>query len=82
MTEPTDRWHCIETIELLYEYLDGELAEHHRVVIRRHLDDCPPCVDAFDFEASLRALIARRCQESPPPSLRDRVMDALRRVQE
>ena len=82
MTEPTERWHCIETIELLYEYLDGELTEHHRVVIRRHLEDCPPCLDAFDFEASLRNLVARRCRESVPESLRWRVMEALRQLHE
>ena len=82
MTEPTERWHCIETIELLYEYLDGELTEHRRVVIRRHLEDCPPCLDAFDFEASLRGIIAHRCRENVPESLRARVMEALRRVRE
>ena len=45
---------CNETIERLYHYLDGELTDERRVEIKRHLDDCAPCLDAFDFEAELR----------------------------
>jgi mycothiol system anti-sigma-R factor len=72
----------VETVEMLYHYLDGELTEEHRIVISRHLDDCPPCLDAFDFEADLRAVIAMRCRERVPEALRWRVAEALRRLQE
>lgn len=69
--------HCFEAVELLYHYLDGELTEERRVVITRHLDDCPPCLDAFDFESELRVVIAHRCREEVPDSLRQRVAEAL-----
>ncbi len=72
--EPAD---CEETIERLYWYLDGELTEERREVIRRHLDDCSPCLEAFDFEAELRRVIARRCQERVPESLMTKVRAAL-----
>jgi mycothiol system anti-sigma-R factor len=68
---------CNESLRRLYTYLDGELTEERRVEIRRHLDDCPPCFEAFDFEAELRVVIAQRCKDHVPDSLRDRVHNAL-----
>ncbi len=73
---------CFETWELLYHYIDGELSEERRVVISRHLDDCPPCGDAFQFESELRFVIADRCRERAPESLRQRVTEAIQRMQE
>ena len=69
---------CDETIERLYFYLDGELTEERRVEIRRHLDLCGPCVQAFGFETELRKVIANRCKDHVPDALLNRVADALR----
>lgn len=68
---------CEETIGRLYTYLDGELTDERRIEIQRHLDDCSPCLKAYDFEAELRAVIAQRCQEKVPDSLLERVRRAL-----
>ncbi len=43
-----------------------------------HLDECAPCLGAFDFEADLRRVIANRCKDHVPDSLRQRVHDAIR----
>ena len=72
-----DKGDCIEAVHLLYHYLDGELTQERRVLIRQHLDDCPPCGQAFDFEAELRVVIAQKCREQVPPELVDRVRKAL-----
>ena len=69
---------CSDTIERLYHYLDGELTDERRTEIRRHLDDCAPCLGAFDFESDLRQVIANRCKDHVPDSLRQRVHDAIR----
>ncbi len=69
---------CDQTIERLYVYLDGELTDTRREEITRHLDLCGPCVGAYGFETELRRVIADRCQERVPDSLRARVADALR----
>ena len=68
---------CEEAIHTLYHYLDGELTEYRRVEIRQHLDDCLPCLEAFDFEAELRVVIARKCRDDVPESLRERIAKAL-----
>ncbi|MDP8992811.1 MAG: mycothiol system anti-sigma-R factor [Actinomycetota bacterium] len=69
---------CRDAVHRLYHFLDGELDETHRASIRRHLDECPPCLQAFDFEAELRVLVARMCRDQVPESLRGRVFHAIR----
>jgi mycothiol system anti-sigma-R factor len=68
---------CIATIESLYHFLDGELAEDLRVKIELHLSECPPCVEIVRFESQLRLVIQRRSQEVLPQALRQRVAAAL-----
>jgi len=73
---------CYEAVEQLYTYLDGELTYERRVVIAMHLAECPPCGDAFEFEADLRVVIAQRCRERVPEGLRARVWEALLRMEQ
>jgi mycothiol system anti-sigma-R factor len=68
---------CDDSLHELYHYLDGELTDDRRHAIREHLDSCPPCFEAFDFEAELRIVIARKCQESVPDALKQRIADAI-----
>lgn len=68
---------CQETIHRLYHFLDGELTEEKRTEIRRHLDDCSPCLGAFDFEAELRHMIANKCRDRVPDQLRAKVAAAI-----
>ena len=74
MTGPVD---CEHVHLRVYEYLDGELTEERRIEISVHLDECAPCLGAFDFEAELRTVIASRCKDHVPEALRQRVHDAL-----
>jgi mycothiol system anti-sigma-R factor len=68
---------CQEALDTLYHFLDGELTEVRRLEIQQHLDRCSPCLEAFDFEAELKIVIARRCRDQVPESLRSRVASAL-----
>jgi mycothiol system anti-sigma-R factor len=68
---------CDDSLYELYSFLDGELTENRRAEIKRHLDDCPPCYEQFDFEAELRIVIAQKCRDTVPDSLRDRIARAL-----
>ncbi|MCB0976852.1 MAG: mycothiol system anti-sigma-R factor [Acidimicrobiales bacterium] len=75
MSEPIED--CNETLRELYSFLDGELTDDSREHIRRHLDDCSPCLAAFDFQAELRLVIRNRCCDEVPSSLRDRIAAAI-----
>jgi mycothiol system anti-sigma-R factor len=69
---------CQDAIATLYSFLDGELTAESRVKIQYHLEECSPCFAAFGFEAELKAVIARKCRDDVPDSLRRRVAEALR----
>lgn len=69
---------CQEAVATLYTYLDGELTYDRRELIRHHLDECEPCLKKFDFEAELKKVIALKCRDEVPQSLRMRVAEALR----
>ena len=74
---PLGKSGCQEAIETLYHFLDGELTTERRQEISKHLHECSPCLDAFDFEAELKMVIARKCRDQVPDALRERVYRAL-----
>ena len=68
---------CESASHRMYHYLDGELTVWRRWVITRHLDNCPPCAQGFDFEMELRQVIASRCRDRVPEDLKRRVAEQL-----
>jgi mycothiol system anti-sigma-R factor len=68
---------CNDALHELYGFLDGELTEDRRAAIQRHLDECQPCAEPYDFEAELRALVRRKCQEQVPEALMIKIRTAL-----
>jgi mycothiol system anti-sigma-R factor len=68
---------CSEALHELYTFLDGELTVEKREHIRHHLDDCNPCLGAYDFEAELRIVISTKCKEPVPETLKQKILDAL-----
>ena len=72
---PDDHQHanCQEALQELYTFLDGELTVEKREHIRVHLDDCNPCLEAYDFEAELRIVISTKCKEAVPESLKENI---------
>ena len=72
-----DEIDCSEVVRDLYFFLDGEITEATRQRIKIHLDDCSPCLEAFDFEAELRQMISLRCREEPSPEFRARIVSVL-----
>jgi mycothiol system anti-sigma-R factor len=79
MAEPAD---CDQVLQELYTFLDGELTGEVRAAIQGHLDGCADCGGAYDFEAELRVVIARKCTERVPDHLRLRVLRAIAEAQQ
>ena len=65
---------CAQALARVYEYLDGELSPADLDRIREHIDDCGPCLQQYDLDVALKALVRRSCQESAPADLRERIM--------
>lgn len=70
---------CQESLAALYFFLDGELTPERSSQIRHHVDECQPCLEAFDFEAELRQAVRAACGNSGrvPAELRMRIAGAL-----
>jgi mycothiol system anti-sigma-R factor len=65
---------CTEVVILLEQYVDRELSGEEIAEVQRHLDACPPCLALYRFEASVRRLVRRACNESAPASLKERIL--------
>ena len=65
---------CRETIKELDTFLDDELSDGARLAIRNHLEGCTDCLQAFDFHAELKQVIAEKCHnDEMPPDLLSRI---------
>ena len=69
---------CGRMLAGLYHFLDGELTQERRVHIQAHLDGCPTCFGAFDFEAELRIVVRSRVQLRVPEALIQKIRIAIR----
>jgi mycothiol system anti-sigma-R factor len=72
---------CEQALRTLYHFLDGELTTERRHAIQRHLDQCSPCLEAFDFEMELKVIVARSCRDQVPDRLRRRVAEVLQEAE-
>lgn len=69
---------CSDAIERIYPFLDGELTWVHRVKIRWHLRNCPPCADLYGFEEKLKVAVREGAAEDVPDEVVDRLRSFLR----
>ena len=72
---------CSEVLERMFFFIDHELADADYTEIQQHLDECAPCLQKYDLERTVKALVARSCPEHAPESLRDRVLMSIRHIQ-
>ena len=65
---------CSETLRELEAFLDQELTDGGQAVIHAHLEHCPDCLEANEFHAELKAVIAQKCRgDQLPPGLAERI---------
>lgn len=71
---------CHETFLRLNDYVDRELSSEEHEAVAAHLFECAKCAAVFDFEADIVAdLKAKLNRIQLPPSLKDRVAEAIQR---
>lgn len=65
---------CDDTLRELETFLDHEIGDETRAAIEAHLGGCLDCLQAFDFHAELRTVIAAKCQnDEMPPDLLSKI---------
>lgn len=73
---------CQECVDLLVDYLEGELPSDRASALDLHLEMCPPCV-AFVQSYKGTVEVARSLPvEDIPPELIQRLLDFLHREKE
>ncbi|MGQ7295101.1 mycothiol system anti-sigma-R factor [Quadrisphaera sp. KR29] len=72
---------CDGVLERIYSVLDGEATVAELADIHRHLEACPPCLEEYEVEAALKALVRRCCVEQAPADLRAKIVASITRVQ-
>lgn len=58
---------CDETLRELHHFLDDELSDEARHAITGHLDGCLDCLQAYDFHAELKQVVAAKCHSDEMP---------------
>jgi mycothiol system anti-sigma-R factor len=72
---------CAEFLDQIVYLLDNELDAGDCAAVRMHLDSCNPCLEKYDLQRTVKALVARSCSEAAPVELRERVLFRIREVQ-
>lgn len=58
---------CREVTEFLMHYLDGDLPESERALFKKHLDECPPCVNYLhDYQETVKLEKGCVCEPGSP----------------
>ena len=72
---------CSDFLQRIVYFLDNELDEADCSAVRHHLDACNPCLEKYDLQRTVKAIVARSCSEPAPHELRERVLLRIREVQ-
>lgn len=71
---------CSDVLDLVDEYLDGELDDDRRLAIEEHFAECTPCVGELGREQTVKALVYRSCACSAPERLRVQIVARIRQI--
>lgn len=64
---------CIKALANVHAFLHDELAELDADEIRHHLHACERCMENFDIEHTITAMLKRSCTNQAPEYLRVRI---------
>ena len=78
--EPTNE-ECVDFLERIMRMIDNELEEGDCAVVRAHIDTCNPCLERYDLQRTVKAIVARSCSETAPTELRERVRIQIQQIQ-
>jgi mycothiol system anti-sigma-R factor len=72
---------CADFLERIVCLLDNELDGGQVADVKAHLEECAPCLQSYDLQRQVKALVARSCMEHAPESLRQRVRVQIQQIQ-
>ena len=69
---------CRQVVELVTDYLEGDLPEPLRAAVERHLSECPHCIDYVEQMRVTAASLPQVPIETISPAARDELVAAFR----
>lgn len=77
-TSQIDEIGCLEAINGLYAYLDGEMDDPEAIAkIEQHLGHCRYCFSRIELERALTARIRTSAKSHTPETLQSRLRDLM-----
>jgi mycothiol system anti-sigma-R factor len=74
---------CEQALAEIYLLLDRECSPERDAELRRHIDDCPPCLEEYGIDEQLKLLLARKCGgDHAPAELKQKLRASIRRTVE
>lgn len=81
-TPPPQEIGCLEAIETLYAYLDGELPDGASIAkVEQHLGHCESCYSRAELERKLTSHLRRNASHSAPEALQTRLRGLLDKLE-
>lgn len=71
-------YNCKDSINLLQDYLDGELSPDDAQHLKEHLQGCAPCVDFLRTYRATPGLCRRALEQRMPQEVAQRLTEFLR----
>ncbi|MGH3353257.1 MAG: mycothiol system anti-sigma-R factor [Nocardioides sp.] len=65
---------CADFLEQIVFLIDNELGAADVAEVKQHLQSCTPCLETYDQQRIVKAVVARSCAEVAPGDLRAKIM--------
>ncbi|WP_019814159.1 mycothiol system anti-sigma-R factor [Saccharomonospora saliphila] len=76
-----DNVNCDDALAEIYLLLDKECSPERDEQLRKHIDDCPPCLEEYGIDDQIKRLLARKCGgDLAPAELKSRLQASIRRT--
>ena len=70
---------CCDLLDLLVDFLDGDLDDDQRARIQNHLDWCKPCVEFLDSYKDTGTVCRDALVKEMPEEIKSRLFEVLRK---
>ncbi|MEC3980692.1 mycothiol system anti-sigma-R factor [Amycolatopsis sp. H20-H5] len=78
-----DKVKCEEALSEIFLLLDKECSPTRDAELRKHIEDCPPCLEEYGIDEQLKQLLARKCGgDHAPDDLKTRLRASIRQTVE
>ena len=76
-----DTVNCNEALAEIFLLLDRECSPERDAELRRHIEECPPCLEEYGIDDQLKQLLARKCGgDHAPDELKQKLRASIRKT--